>query len=182
MIAVIARRIMEKAAVRGLCLAATLNLSEAHLVDLRGKLPTSGEYPTRDMAKVNTIIIHHTATKGQSLNSIAQFHVEQRKWQGIAYHLAVGYDGTKFLLNDVNRKTNHAQGWNTYSIGIVMIGNYDINEPSDPTITSVIEMVDIIQSQYGEMTVLFHSDTKSTACPGRFTRERLNRILVNESI
>jgi hypothetical protein len=171
-----ARRIVEKAAVRGLAFAVAIGSEEIPLVDLRGKLPTACAYPERDMGAVTGIIIHHSATKGQPINSIAQFHVATRGWCGIAYHYGVDSDSKVYLLNDPERKTNHAAGNNTRNIGICLIGNYDEQPVPPEVVHSAARLVAMLQHKYGPLRVMFHSDTKATACPGRYAREALDRL------
>lgn len=169
MLRTIATRIASKAAVRGLCFAAGLSAAhEVPLIDLRGKLPTAGAYPVRDLSKVDTIIIHHTATQGQSIRSIAQMHVEQRGWQGIAYHFAVNWEGKVFYLNDIGTRTNHAQGINTRSIGVVFIGNHDRTPPTPEAVHAMYRTIAMLRAEQGITRVLFHGQTKATACPGRY--------------
>ncbi|MFO0190333.1 MAG: peptidoglycan recognition family protein [Planctomycetia bacterium] len=182
MLTTIAYRLAAKAAVRGAVFAAAISIGDAPMVDLRGKLATNGEYPQRDTTGLKYIIIHHTATRGQTLRSISEFHVEQRKWAGIAYHFAVGHDATKFLLNDVDRRTNHAQGINTRSIGIALIGNYDTNDINDGMVLSTMEIIERLRAEHGPLEVLFHSDTKPTDCPGRFARMKFIPILYIENL
>lgn len=134
--------------------------------DLRGTLPTNGEYPKRDMSKVNGIVIHHTATKGATIRSMAQFHVERRGWQGIGYHYAVGYDGTIFALNDLDRRTNHTAGNNMTTIGIAMIGNLHRSPVPEEQRKSVVSLVQYLKELHEIDNVQPHRAYKATACPG----------------
>lgn len=173
MFATLARRIAEKALVRGLCVAVGLGSTEVPLIDLRGKLPTTGEYPARDMAKVTAIVVHHSATKGQTIRSIAEFHATRKGWPAIAYHFAIGYDGKVYLLNNVDRRTNHAQGVNSRTIGVCLIGNYQ-EQPVPPEVVKAwVHLRAYIDATYGQKAVLWHRDTKVTLCPGDYAIEAL---------
>lgn len=134
--------------------------------DMEGKLPTHGEYPHRDTAAIEGIIVHHTATNGQSLKTIAQFHVATRGWPGIAYHYAIGWDGQVYLLNSEDRLTYHAQGWNTRTIGIVFVGTYTDRPPTDAAWAAFMRLVSDIGERRCIRYVKGHRDTKATACPG----------------
>lgn len=176
MLTTIARRMIEKASVRGLALMVAIGSDEVPLVDLRDKLPTACAYPERDIAKVDGVIIHHSATRGQSINSIAQFHTQTRGWCGIAYHYGIGWDGKVYLLNGHEKKTNHAQNNNTRNIGVCLIGNYDTQPVPPAVINSCFKLIDYLEDQHGPLRVRFHSDTKSTACPGRYAVQALDSL------
>lgn len=168
--------------VRGaLVVAPVMASDEIFFIDLRDNLPHNGEYAVRDMAKVNTIIIHHSASTGQSINSLAQFHIDARGWPAIAYHFAVGWDGKVYQLNDVNRKSYHAEGWNTKAIGVCLIGNYQKNELPDAALKSTLRLTMYLQDKYRLPVVLFHRDTKATLCPGDHAVEALRLALKGPS-
>lgn len=176
MIATIARRIVEKVAVRGAFLAIGVGADVSPFVDLRGQLPVDGQYPLRNMERVDTQIIHHSATTGSSIHSIAQFHIEARGWPAIAYHFAIGWDGKCYQLNDVDRRTNHAAGWNSRSIGVVLIGNYEERPVPAEVVKACERLTAYIAETYGAHTILFHRDTKITVCPGKFATEALQGL------
>lgn len=134
--------------------------------DMEGKLPSHGEYPLRDTSAIEGIIVHHTATKGQSLKTIAQFHVSTRGWPGIAYHYAIGWDGQVYRLNGEDRLTYHAQGWNSRTIGVVVVGNYQTQAPTEASVEALEAVVEDIRCRRSIRYVKGHRETKSTACPG----------------
>lgn len=167
-------RVLGKALVRGaLVMAPALAQDEIAFIDLRGKLPTNGDYPYREMERVKTIIVHHSATKGQSIQSLAEFHVHVREWPAIAYHFAVGWDGKVYQLNDVDLKTNHAAGWNTKSIGVCMVGDFQEGPLPEEEAIACERLVIYLRDMYGITSVLFHRDTRKTLCPGKYAVERL---------
>lgn len=170
----LANRLITKVAVRGaLVMAPAVAHDEIPVVDLRGKLPVDGQYDTRPIDGITHIIIHHSATKGQTIRSIAEFHVSARGWPAIAYHFAVGYDGKIFILHDIDEKTFHAQGWNTKAVGVCLIGNYQDREVPPEVIHSCERLVLMLREAYDIPYVLFHRDTKPTACPGSHAVEAL---------
>ena len=169
MLATIAYRMLSKAVIRGaVCMSCVAGYDAIPIVDLRGQLPTAGEYPTRDLARINATVIHHTATRGQTIRSIADYHIQVKGWRGVAYHFAIGWDGTVYQLNGVDRKTNHAKDNNTHTIGVALVGNYDRNEPSVAMLQSAAALVAYLRDAYHAERVLFHRDLKATDCPGRF--------------
>ena len=176
MLRAFAYRILSKAVVRGAVAMSIVASGEVPIVDLRGQLPAAGQYPTRDMAKVNAVVIHHSASRGQTIRNLAEYHVAVRGWNGIGYHFAVGWDGMVYQMNDVERRTNHAQGHNSRTIGVVLVGNYDLIHPSPAMVGSAAYLVRYLGRVYGARTVFFHRDLKATACPGIFATQALDSL------
>lgn len=177
MIQHIAYRMLSKALVRGaVCMTCVMSYEAVPIVDLRGTLPTAGEYPIRDLSRINATVVHHSASKGQTIRNLAEYHIAARGWQGIAYHYGIGWDGTIYQMNAVERRTNHAQGHNTRSIGVVLVGNYDLIRPSPEMVHSAAYLCRYLSEQYHADTVLWHSETKVTACPGRYARAELQHL------
>ena len=101
------------------------------------------------------IVIHHTGdanTDNPTLHwqAIRQYHILQKGWDDIAYHMGVGeepqtscvavYKGRSFELYNC-----HALGFNKtpayLTIGIVLLGNYDLKEPSSSAWSKLKEIV-----------------------------------------
>lgn len=142
-------------------------------IDLRGDLPVhpSAVYAAREVSKIQGAIIHHSATKGQTIRSIAQFHTEVRQWPGVAYHFAIGYDGVIYQLQDVETVTYHAQGHNARTIGIVLIGNFQDRPLPEKMETSLVNLLAYLEEVYGLKYIWLHGQTKATLCPGKYARD-----------
>jgi len=142
--------------------------SQVH--DLRGKLPVHQQkvYPTRELEEVTGVVFHHTATRGATLRSVADFHINGRGWPAIAYHIAIGYDGKVYLLNDFTTASYHSAGYNRRNIGIVLVGNYQEREMTPEMKDAVLKVLEWVKSEVDVQHILLHSDTKATACPGKY--------------
>lgn len=139
-------------------------------IDLRGKLPEREGtiYGTRNESAIQGVVIHHTATSGQTIRSIAQFHAETRGWPGIAYHYAIGYDGVVYRLQDVSKVTYHAKGYNYRTIGVALIGNFDEKEMPERMKGSLVKLLNHLKGERPLKYVCLHRQTKATACPGKY--------------
>jgi len=134
------------------------------------------EYSDRNIQDSLIIYIHHTAgSKKQSLESIASYHVNQRNWPGIAYHIAIDQNGNVNILNDIEKKTYHNSADNTRGIGIVAVGNYEQYEPSEKMISSIKALTDAMCLTLKIKAIKGHSDSKATACPGKYLYKRLEQ-------
>jgi hypothetical protein len=87
--------------------------------------------------KPEYIVIHHSLTKDGDVNdwdAIRRYHVEVNGWRDIGYQLGVEmYDGnltvqTGRRMNERGAHTKEA-GMNRKSIGICVVGNYDLEPP-----------------------------------------------------
>lgn len=125
-------------------------------------------YREREIEDSLTIVIHHTASsKTQSLETIAKFHVEKRGWPEIAYHVAINDAGDIYLLNDIEEKTYHNSVDNTNTIGIVAVGNYEKDQPSEELLNSIEAVTDALCLTLKIKAIKGHRDYKNTLCPGK---------------
>lgn len=147
--------------------------------DLRGELPVRSdiEYVTRPAEQVKGLVWHHSATRGQSIRSMAEFHTEVRKWPGIAYHFAIGFDGVVYQLNDVTTTSYHASGHNRNTIGVVLIGNYHDRELTEEMEEAIVTTNEYLRDEHELEFSWLHRETKATACPGDYAVEFLGPML-----
>lgn len=135
------------------------------------------QYKTRNTEDSLYITFHHTAgSKKQSMSSIAAYHVEQRGYPEIAYHIAINEDGDVHLLNEIEEITWHDSGENTRSIGVVFVGNYEEYKPSDAMIDSGKIIAEWLCENYNIKGIRAHRDTSPTLCCGKYAYERMKNI------
>ncbi len=151
------------------------------------------EYP----ATIKKIIVHHTATTENlddpeaAIRAIYYYHAVTRGWGDIGYNYIVAPDGEVFegRAGGDGVVAGHAQGYNTGSVGIALLGNYEEN-PLPGQLVKSLEGLIYQKAGYwkidpdgsgefrGEMldNVIGHRDVGSTACPGDYTYEQLQDI------
>lgn len=148
--------------------------------DLRGSLPTNGTYGSRPESDVEGVVWHHSASRGQSIRNLAQYHTMVRGWPGIAYHFAIGWDGVIYQMNDVTTLSYHAQGYNSKTIGVVLVGNYEEREITDEMAESIVMLNEYLKDRYSLKFAWTHCETKATICPGKYAREMLDDLLYGD--
>ena len=137
-------------------------------------------YRERSIEDSLYITVHHTAgSKFQSLESIAKYHVERRGWPEIAYHIAINYKGEVMFLNDIEERTYHAGGFNTTRIGVVLIGNYETDYPTEEMEKSLLAVTDALCLTLKIKGIEGHRDTKATLCPGTNAYNKFHYIFFN---
>lgn len=154
-------------------------------------------WPQTYPEEVKKIIIHHTATSGslddpeESIRAIYYYHAVTRGWGDIGYNYIITPDGQIFQgrAGDEGVVAGHASGYNTGTIGIALLGNYEENPvPGDmmQALTALVYEkadlhnidVDGMGTYRGEKmeNLLGHRDVDSTACPGDYTYDYLKDI------
>jgi hypothetical protein len=147
--------------------------------DLRSALPSNphgpfGDFSPRPMGGIDMIAVHHTAgPKAQGWTEIAQFHVTNRQWAGIGYHIGIR-GGRVSYLGDVSRGRACCMDQNHRVICVCLTGDYE-REALDPADAgALMRVVDVIQ-RWARVTVgktlavKGHREVpgQQTACPGR---------------
>ncbi len=139
------------------------------------KLPRHGtkKYSSRSPDLIREVIVHHSGVQcppGAELlqiMAIARYHVEQRGWPGIAYHYVVGKSGDVYKTQPNTLVTYHAQGRNITSLGVCVLGNFTVEDPTQEQIRSLRELLETLTSgAYPGAVVLYHRDVSKTVCPG----------------
>lgn len=163
---------------------------------------------------IKAATVHHTADSNNYtsadvpaiLRSIYRYHAVTRGWGDIGYNVLVDKFGRIWegraggLAKPVVGA--HAGGFNTYTFGVSMMGNYDIAATTRPMIDSVaaiiawklaLHNVDPLGSatltsggtdkyptgRTVRLPAIFaHRDTKSTACPGRYGYAKMGEIRI----
>ncbi|HEX2495609.1 MAG TPA: N-acetylmuramoyl-L-alanine amidase [Gaiellaceae bacterium] len=152
---------------------------------------------------LTTALVHHTAgaepaTPAQSaavVRGIYTYHVRGNGWDDVGYNFLVDRFGQVFegRYGGIERNVigAHAQGFNTGSVGVALIGNYGSRSPTQAARSALVRLLawrldvahvdprsraPVVSSgnpKYRKGTPLFlrvisgHKDTGFTTCPGR---------------
>lgn len=102
--------------------------------DITDRLPTHAtrRYPSRSLAEIDTLVIHHTATDpNMTPQRLAEYQVQKLGRARIVYHFCIASDGTIYQTNRLGTVSNHAYDKNQTSLGICFIGDFTEAVPSD---------------------------------------------------
>ena len=112
------------------------------------------------------IILHHSASHSGDAKTFHTWH-KNNGWAGIGYHFVILKDGTIERGRPIDTIGAHAQGYNSNSIGICCVGNFQGNsKPTTKQYKSMIELCKTLVSMYPTITdIIGHRDVCATACP-----------------
>ncbi len=158
-----------------------------------------------EYAKLNRVILHHTATieTGDSyadVRAIWQYHARTLGWGDIGYHYIVDSHGRIFegRFHDKNHSSRnkveviggHAYGNNVGTVGISMIGNYQHQQPSGAALESMAHVTGYKLAPYGidpngngpiGPATIGHFQVYATECPGTNIINRFGDIKARAS-
>jgi|TARA_R110000824_G_scaffold24545_5_gene86362 hypothetical protein len=134
------------------------------------------------MRKIDTLIIHCTATRPswfedktakEKTAEVRRWHVEERDWKDIGYHVLIDRDGTVINGRPLDQVGAHAIGHNRGSIGIALFGghggssenefeeNYTLDQD-----TALRKIISDFKSQYPNIDrIIGHNEVANKACP-----------------
>jgi N-acetylmuramoyl-L-alanine amidase len=133
------------------------------------------------MNRPEYIILHHSASPDhetlKDFDAIRRYHIDHNGWRDIGYHFVIeDVDGAAqvFSGRPVDQNGAHCPGMNQKSIGICMVGNYDIAPPPAHLVDGLITVLTELMSEYKIPVekILPHRAAAqpghATACPGKF--------------
>lgn len=128
---------------------------------------STSSYATRDLSQIDKIIIHHPAASNQTGIDYANYHVYTKGWPGIGYHIVIERDGKIEMGNPLNLVSYHTSGQNTNSVGIVLSGNMDIEQPTAAQMKSLDNVITYLRQELPQpIEVDGHRDYANKTCPG----------------
>jgi Negative regulator of beta-lactamase expression len=127
------------------------------------------------------IVIHHTGAgtnDDQSASTIHQGHLNQG-WAGIGYHYVIRKNGNVEIGRPHWTVGAHEPDANSDTLGIHLSGNFEIGEPTQAQLDSLVELVCYLKLLYPTIqfaNIKGHRDYYNTACPGKFLYNKLAGI------
>ena len=122
------------------------------------------------------LIIHHSLTKDGptvSWEAIRKYHMETNGWSDIGYHYGVELVGSSYQVmkgRDESVVGAHCkeEGMNRNSLGICMVGNYDLAPVQSEGLLLLTTLVKRLMLKYNipVLNVKRHGDYAPKSCPG----------------
>jgi len=130
------------------------------------------------MGTVGLITFHHSgdpkaflindyAETAAHLEGVRAYH-RSRNFQDIGYHFAIDRMGRIWQLRPLAYEGQHVRYNNEHNVGVVVLGNFDIQAPTAVQKEKVKSFGLLLRKQYGLpiSKVKTHQEIVSTECPG----------------
>jgi hypothetical protein len=134
-----------------------------------------------DLSQVyRTVAIHHSypvRQDGGTMLDIQKLHLDYNKWADIAYHYGVDNKGTIYAGRDIRVRGASVAGYNTGTIGVVAIGDFQWDIPTEAQLKSIQALVVWLTRAYHLTHLAGHYEFNAdTVCPGANLRPRLDAL------
>lgn len=151
----------------------------------------SYRWPVQFSRRISLLVVHHTALKvggdGRSgverVRALYAYHSNNRGWGDIGYNYLIDEDGQIYegRQGGDGAVGGHAYCWNTGTVGIALLGNFEMEKPMQVQIGALQWLLKDLAERHGlslEGNVRFHGkelspiighrDLLSTDCPGYY--------------
>jgi hypothetical protein len=188
------------------CMGAQGDFAEEFKIDRTVTTNGKGQayaWPLQYSRSVKLLAIHHTAlgvtndprSGVERMRALYKYHALTKQWGDIGYHYAIDENGKIYEGRQGGHAVvaGHAYCNNIGTIGIVLMGNFEIEKPSQEQVKSVQWLLADLAEEYGiqlakpvtfhgktfKSPIVGHRELLSTACPGATLFAGLSQIRSN---
>lgn len=128
-------------------------------------------YPGDLTDEYNTIAIHHSASllaSNETMLDIQNLHMDANRWADIGYHYGIDRDGIVYEGRDIGSRGASVAGFNTGTIGVVVMGNFEEDQPLPPQLAALQTVVNWLTASYKLTHLAAHGEfNPESVCPGK---------------
>jgi len=133
----------------------------------------------RVMGRIQRITIHHEGwtpvwfndptSTSKRLEAIRTSHLKRLCAGDIGYHLIIDRAGQIWQGRDLQYQGAHVRDQNKNNVGVMVLGNFDLQRPTDLQLTALHQTVTKLMHQYDIpiKQVFTHQEFNITSCPGK---------------
>lgn len=107
----------------------------------------------------------------ETIRNIQKYHMEQNAWVDIGYHRIIAPNGDVYEGRKLNQTGAHVKNRNTGNIGIMLIGNFEVETPTKAQLETLKLLIKEIAKEYPTIplpsAIYGHKEFMYTDCPGR---------------
>jgi len=139
------------------------------------------------MGTVTRLTLHHEGeptpnedtSRDQVGATLRRIQVEHRRRMNagdIGYHYVIDRRGELWQGRSLHWQGAHVKAQNEGNIGIMLLGNFDLQSPTEPQLETLRRTVARLASWYKipSSRLFLHSDLATTRCPGIHLRPRFS--------
>lgn len=144
----------------------------------------------KQMNGVKRLTIHHEgsakpnsdATPTQvaaTLRLIQSQHRKRMSAGDIGYHFIIDRTGVIWQGRDWAYQGAHTSGANSNNLGVMLLGNFEIQQPTQAQLQSLHSLVASLSRKFGlnpATDIYGHSDFCNTACPGKHLKPQVQAL------
>lgn len=135
---------------------------------------------------VKYAVVHHSDTPQclsenackERIRSIQSYHMHHNHWDDIGYNYLIGGDGNVYEGRGANTVGAHVRNYNTVSLGICVIGNYEVKTPTAKTVNALKSILSCLMTRQklrSNYLLRGHRDLGKTTCPGKYLYNIINK-------
>ncbi len=140
---------------------------------------------------VSAVTVHHegwtpvyfedTRSTADRLDGIRRSHIERMGAADIGYHYIIDRAGRVWQGRSVAYQGAHVKEHNENNIGIMVLGNFDQQQPTNAQVATLRSTLIALCKQYRLTTkkVYTHQELNKTECPGRVLQSQMTTLRRN---
>lgn len=181
-----------------------------HPAEFRSSAPVTQDaagrryrWPLSYSNEVKLLVVHHTALKvtgdprsgAERVRALYKYHAESRGWGDVGYHYLIDEEGKIYEGRQGGKNVvgGHAYCNNVGTIGVALLGNFDLEAPTAAQTTALqtllIRLADDYNLNLNQPTtfhgktfvspIVGHDDLVATGCPGHYLDDAFGQIINN---
>jgi len=136
-----------------------------------GRLRDAETFTRMTVHHEGNAVNHETRQDGvrEHLGGIVGAHL-QKRYGDIGYHFVIDYAGRIWEGRSLLYEGSHVARENAANLGVMLLGNFEKQEPSERQIKSLSMLTELLLRHYpiARDAIFGHCDLGSSACPGRY--------------
>ncbi len=128
-------------------------------------------YPNDLADEYSTVAIHHSAallSTNETMKSVQDLHMDSNHWADVGYHYVIDKNGILYEGRDIHVRGSSVAGYNTGTIGVCVMGNFEQDFPLEIQLTILQQVVNWLAATYTLTHLAAHGEfNKESVCPGK---------------
>jgi hypothetical protein len=128
-------------------------------------------YPGALADEYSTVAIHHSAIPldtDETMQSVQDLHMDSNHWADVGYHYVIDKNGIVYEGRDIHVRGASVAGYNTGTIGVCVMGNFEQDMPLEIQLTVLQQVVNWLAVTYTLTHLAAHGEfNPESVCPGK---------------